>query len=128
MIEVYGLNETFIRKSIQFFCKFLDIDIPKITIFIDETIKANGECYKNDDEYMILLKETDDATQLMKTLAHELVHVKQYAKDDLENRFDLSIPYMNRWWEQEAYMLQTQMITDLVIEMEETHNAYNLPQ
>jgi hypothetical protein len=53
------------------------------------------------------------------TLAHEMVHVKQYLKDNLAEHFTYDIPYMERWWEKEAYAMEVE-ITKSIIEMVES--------
>ena len=114
-IIVEGLNESFVSRVVKLFCNTLGISTPNIHIFTDQTIKPNGVCYRNDEtDFMIVLKERDIG-QMMVTLAHELVHVKQYLVDDLSNKFDDSIPYMERWWEQEAFEKEVEL-TKLLIE------------
>jgi Zn-dependent peptidase ImmA (M78 family) len=114
-----NINKNFCQKAVQLFCAALSIDVPSIHIFTDETIRPNGACYRADEnEFMIVLKERDEG-QMMLTLAHEMVHVKQYLLDDLSNKFDDSIPYMERWWEQEAFekeVVLTKMLIQAITE------------
>ena len=113
-----NINKEFCEKAIHFFCDALGIEPPNLHVFTDETIVPNGACYQNaDDEYMIVLNEHGNEP-MMTTLAHELTHVKQYLLDDLAGCFDTSIPYMNRWWEKEAYIKEVEM-TKLIIEATE---------
>jgi hypothetical protein len=61
---------------------------------------------ESDDEFIVFVKEQDrNIGQIFTTIAHEMVHVKQYMKENLgwflNNRKD--IPYLDRWWEVEAY-------------------------
>jgi Zn-dependent peptidase ImmA (M78 family) len=110
------LDKSFIQNAVKLFCIALGIKIPTILIYTDETIKPNGVCYRNDEtEFMILLKDGRSDAETMITLAHELVHVKQYLVDDLSNKFDNSIPYTERWWEQEAFKLEVDL-TNLLIQ------------
>lgn len=110
------LDKNFIQDAVKLFCIALEIKMPTILIYTDETIKPNGVCYRNDEtEFMILLKDGRSDAETMITLAHELVHVKQYLVDDLSNKFDDSIPYMERWWEQEAFELEV-ALTELLIQ------------
>jgi hypothetical protein len=112
-----NLNQDFIGSVVSFFCKALGIDVPEnLHIFTDETIEIAGACYRNDDEdYIIVLKERENVGDMIVTLAHELTHVKQYVRDDLERDFTTSIPYMERWWEIEAYEKEVEL-TKLLIE------------
>ena len=116
MLTIEGnLNSSFVKNVVHFFCNILKISVPNIQIFTDQTIRPDGACYRNsDDDFMIVLKERDHG-QMMITLAHELVHVKQYLKDGLSKQWDASIPYMERWWEQEAYEKEVEL-TKLLIE------------
>jgi Zn-dependent peptidase ImmA (M78 family) len=96
----------------------LGIHVPDITIFSDQTIQPNGACYRADEnEFMIVLKERDEG-QMMLTLAHEMVHVKQYLLDDLSDQFDEKIPYMERWWEQEAFSKEVDLMKLLIAAVE----------
>jgi Zn-dependent peptidase ImmA (M78 family) len=114
------LNKKFVQDVVTLFCNALKIKLPTILIYADETIKSNGVCYRNDEtEFMILLKDGRSDAETMVTLAHELVHVKQYLVDDLSNKFDDSIPYMERWWEQEAFELEAVLIELLVEAIEQ---------
>jgi hypothetical protein len=114
-ITVEGLNANFVQKAVQLFCDSLGITPPNLEIFTDETIRPNGACYRNSDtDFMIVLKNRN-AGDMMITLAHEMVHVKQYLVDDLSEKFDDTIPYMERWWEQEAFELEV-ALTELLIQ------------
>jgi hypothetical protein len=115
-----NLNEDFFGSVVKFFCDALGIAIPQnLHIFTDETIKIGGACYRNDeDDYMIVLKEQENIGDMIVTLAHELTHVKQYICDDLENAFTASIPYMERWWEVEAYQKESELTSLLIAAVE----------
>lgn len=109
-----NLNVDFAQKAVQFFCEHLGISVPNLHIFTDETIQVNGACYQNDkDDYMIVLREQDYG-QMIVTLAHELTHVKQYIQDQLAIHFDSTIPYLDRWWEQEAIQNEVELMTLLI--------------
>ena len=114
MIIEGNLNVGFVNNAVDLFCSFLGIEKPNLHIFTDETISPNGACYRNsDDEFMIVLKERDQG-HMMVTLAHEMVHVKQYLLDGLSDEWDASIPYMERWWEKEAYQKEIELAKLLV--------------
>lgn len=116
MITVEGLDENFVKKAVDLFCNALNINPPSIHIFVDDTIKPNGACYQvYEDEYLIVLKDQPNDGHMMVTLAHEMVHVKQFISDRLATEFDSSIPYMSRWWEVEAYALEVEL-TKLLID------------
>lgn len=114
-VLIEGLDSDFIGKVVNLFCGALGIEVPNLHIFVDETIAVAGACYQNaHDDYLIALRD-QDAGQMIVTLAHELVHVKQYVLDDLANEFTTSIPYRERWWEVEAYKKEVEL-AELLIE------------
>jgi hypothetical protein len=115
MLVIEGLNENIATKCVQFFCSQLGIDVPKfLHIFVDETIKVNGAVYQNAaDDYLMVLKGQEDG-QMIVTLAHELTHVKQFIKNNLADEFTNDIPYMERWWEIEAYKMEEVLIKALI--------------
>jgi hypothetical protein len=117
MIEVFCQEEQLIRKCIDRFANMLTIELPNITVLSDETsqMKVNGECYQNSPtDYMIILKVQENIGRMIQTLAHEMVHVKQYLKDDLTSHFTTDIPYNERWWEVEAYQKEREMVLELL--------------
>lgn len=114
-VLIEGMNEEFIGKVVRFFCDALGIEVPNLHIFVDDTINVAGACYRNaDDDYLIALRE-QEVGQMIVTLAHELVHVKQYVADNLASAWDATIPYRERWWEVEAYAKEVEL-TKMLIE------------
>jgi hypothetical protein len=114
MIETVGLDHLFIEKCIHSFAELLSIEVPNLLVYVDDTMKPTGECYQNsDDDYMIVLKAQEEG-RMVHALAHEMVHVKQFLKDNLALHFCLDIPYMERWWEIEAYSKEKDLMKDLI--------------
>ena len=96
------------RKAVE-----VNIDIGDYEVF--------GLCGQIDDyEYEIELKDTS-VTQMLITLAHEMVHVKQYARNELKQLvrqpmyrwkkeyLPLDTPYFDQPWEKEAYDLEEKL-------------------
>jgi hypothetical protein len=114
---IEGLDRDFVSNVVRFFCDALGIDVPNLHIFVDDTIAVDGVCYQNShDDYLIALRE-QEVGQMIVTLAHEMVHVKQYVNDGLAEKWDATIPYRERWWEVEAYEKEvelTRMLIDAV--------------
>jgi hypothetical protein len=101
-------HDSLVEQFVNFICKELSINPLKLTIAsYDEDDNLNGLCMdESDNEFIILVKETDrNIGEIFTTIAHEMIHVKQYMKENLgwflDNRKD--IPYMDRWWEKEAF-------------------------
>jgi len=73
-------------------------------------------------EFTILLDADLDYTDLITTIAHEMVHVKQYAKDELrelednfrfrKEYFEKSMYYDEEPWEDEAHELEFKLVED----------------
>jgi len=113
-----NLNQKFVGLVIDFFCDALGISVPNLHVFTDQTITPCGACYRNsDDDFMIVLKERDQG-HMMVTLAHEMVHVKQFMIDGLSEQWDASVPYMERWWEKEAYHKEVELTKLLIAAVE----------
>jgi hypothetical protein len=64
--------------------------------------------------FVIELAKDDPEVEILKTLAHEMVHVRQYARSELNESMTLwkgrqinadQIPYREQPWEQEAFKL-----------------------
>lgn len=120
MLTLEGFTDNrFVEKCVEHFCDLLEIAIPKILVFVDDTSAVEtgdiaGACYENEPgDYMIVLK-TQTPSKMISTLAHELVHVKQFVVDELSKKFDSSIPYLDRWWEKEAIEKEKTMMDSLV--------------
>lgn len=115
VVQIDGMNQDFIGKVVKFFCDALGIDVPNLHIFVDDTITVAGVCYQNShDDYLIAIRDQDNG-QMIVTLAHELVHVKQYVVDGLAEQWDATIPYRERWWEVEAFQKEVELM-ELLIE------------
>ena len=107
----------------------------KILVYIDfenglfETEGITGDCdfdvnMDPPDWFDIRVDRSLNHRDLLLTLAHELVHVKQYARRELKQlmrspyyRFHkeyyyLSTPYTQRPWETEAHELESQLVED----------------
>jgi hypothetical protein len=114
VITTEGLDHKFIEQCVEHFCDLLDITVPNIFIFIDDTMKVLGACYENEPgDYMITLRDQADGHMIL-ALAHEMVHVKQFMCNSLSNTFDPMIPYNERWWEIEACEKEVVLMTSLI--------------
>lgn len=109
-IEISDLDLTLTTNFIHFCCDELNIWPSLITVegwdntFLDG---ATGLCYEvnSKDEYLIMVSTTDrNTTEIYDTIAHEMIHVKQFMKDNLNKSLcKRHRPvYRERWWEKEA--------------------------
>jgi hypothetical protein len=117
MIEVFGTETSLVEKCSSHFCKVLGINSANISILTDEIMETNGACYQNTiDDYMIVLKVRPEY-DMIQTLAHELVHVKQFIQNNLAEYLETNEPYYNRWWEIEAYAKESELMQNLIQEI-----------
>lgn len=125
MIEVYGIDRELTIKAIYSYCRQLDVDVPSILIYVDDDLKDPHKEYacvhSNGDEFMIRIAPVSkflNVTQMYETLAHEMVHVKQFLKNNLEEHLEnTDIPYSLRWWEIEAYELEKKLVINFTQEI-----------
>jgi hypothetical protein len=109
MIAVIDVqNENVIHMFIKWLCEHMCITPKSITIQGDPMLEGvNGLCIDaTEDDFVILVKTGHRSiTDVCITIAHEMIHVKQYMKENLGYWMDncSSIPYMERWWEVEAF-------------------------
>lgn len=102
-------NPKLAQRFILWLCQELQVFPDSISVYGEDVIDGNinGLCIDiSDTEYVILVKTAErDIGQVFCTIAHEMVHVKQYMKENLGQHLDncQHIPYRERWWEVEAF-------------------------
>jgi hypothetical protein len=109
-IEITELDTTLTENFITFCCDELGVYPELITVEgWDEPFKdgALGLCYEvgTKEDYLIMVsKEGRTVTEIYDTIAHEMIHVKQFMLQNLsKNLCQESKPvYKERWWEAEA--------------------------
>ena len=108
-------NPNLVEKFVLFLCEELQIRPSTILLASYEVEDSNlGLCIdETESDFIILVKEENrDLGDVYITIAHEMVHVKQYMKENLSwflhNRSD--IPYMERWWEKEAFSMAIPLV------------------
>ena len=90
-----------------------------ITVRLCTPKGAMGYCLELDNkrEFDIEIDRTQPMRKMLETLAHEMVHVKQFARGELDpnmtrwksNRYVGDIEYWDQPWEKEARKLQHKM-------------------
>ena len=99
-----------------------------VSVEVKRDIGADGWCWVEDDdlrprEFTIQLEKTLDEMTLLRTLAHEMVHVWQYASgrlrlyQDGRHRYNGRVyssntKYLDRPWEGEAYELEEVLVNE----------------
>lgn len=126
-IEVTDLDVVLTEQFVTFCCEELDVSPENIFVEGWDTPlfnKANGLCYEveHNYEYLIMVYIKDrDITSIYHTVAHELIHVKQFIKEDLTNHIEKHKPvYSQRWWEKEAEKESVNLVKKYV------DNLYNM--
>ena len=108
---VHSVSECFIRCLIPLKKKY-DITITLYDNLIDEE-GAYGECWhENKNSFCIRIEKKLDSESLIKTIAHEFVHLKQFARGELKflSKYDVwngkiyyhDTSYEMAPWEREA--------------------------
>mgnify|MGYP000403797961 CR=1 FL=1 len=118
-VNAYGNTKAVNRlvEDIAFFA--LDEILPKFrTLHVDITmcpLANHGNCLMTNSrrEYEIQLNENDDLNVQIITLCHELVHVKQYVRKEIDPNYHKDfeekyskVKYEDLPWEKEAYGLE----------------------
>lgn len=120
-IEVTDLDPVLTEKFVTFCCDELDINPGSICLEGWDTPlfnKANGLCYEveHGKEYLVHVYTKDrNMTEIYNTVAHEMIHIKQFMKQNLENVLKQHKPiYTERWWEKEASINSFQLVKKYV--------------
>jgi RNAse (barnase) inhibitor barstar len=117
-VTVTGFNKTKaaeIKEAIEFFARqlmhgkmvnSLTIDVEKV-----RRLDVMGECTNEDGNrnprwFTINLRDAKDDDDVVKTIAHEMVHIKQYAKNELSKElrvakgkgFHMASKWMGKPW------------------------------
>ena len=122
-----------INSAMVFFRQSLFDDRPRLGMntIVDVRVKKNngadGWCEVEDDdrrprEFLILLEKSLDELSLLYTLAHEMVHVWQFATGRLKHmadggwkyqgkKYSSDTPYIERPWEGEAYEKEQELVS-----------------
>ena len=121
-------------KTAKFYAKYLNLTNFKYTIYICSAPNLrkhdgnNGVASKTDDKEITIAVDSQlQLPQMLMTLAHEMVHAKQYmrgqykaelSRNGKHRRFWLgkqySVSYMKRPWEREAFRREGELVEALV--------------
>jgi len=105
-ITVSNLSSN-LEELVRFTCDYLGIQPRSLEVDVLEVTGYQGMCIDLEtDSFLILVKNHEGQHE---TLAHELVHVKQYMKQDLGSLLGTE-EYETSWWEQEARSLSKQIM------------------
>lgn len=120
------------RRMVEFCVRELDLDLMNIEIDVKFKLmpEAFGYCSFEDNhlrprQFLIEVRKNQRVKNLLSTLAHEMVHVKQYARGALAYRGDFAktlwkghdhskTDYFDQPWEKEAYKLEQKLYDKFV--------------
>lgn len=142
-IKVFSQSETratLIEKSIRFYSKYLGINNFDCVVYIvsrkSMRTKENkiGCVYRSfafcQDHFIMQIDNQLSVPRLLSTLAHEMVHVKQMVRGEIQmlkyrngrlkyvwHGKEVRLPYHKQPWELEAYSMEVSMVNALMNEV-----------
>lgn len=109
------LETVLLDSAVSFACNYLCIDVDLVIEF--ETLQKHqcGYCDYEEDEVIVTIAKRLSVKEAIRTLFHELVHVKQYEDGRLEKGYIwcgevYECDYENLPWEIEAFDLEEKMM------------------
>jgi len=123
-----------VEKTVKFYAKYLNITSFKYKVYICLAPKMrqrdgnNGICSRTGDkEISIAVDSALALPQLLMTLAHEMVHAKQYVRGQYRGEMSrngkmkriwlgkpVSVAYLKRPWEREAFRREGELAMALM--------------
>lgn len=147
-LQIYGKPQKvkleLCKAAVRFYCRqLMSVQLLRnITIrliFVDKTKLCKdfeAECCWDDDNikprvFVVKIDNNLPKKKMLTALSHEMVHVKQFAKQELQYRCreprckwrgepidDDSIPYRELPWEQEAWGLQDSLYNNFIKQLD----------
>jgi hypothetical protein len=115
------LATALLDRAVAFACEYLQLDVDIDIKFENLPISQFGYCDYDEDEMIIIISKRLSKKEILQTLFHEFVHVKQYIDGRLESGSPqkwMGIPvdadYKNRPWEIEAFVLEEKMMKEFL--------------
>lgn len=133
-IRIFGCSTNQVLKeelrfAVSFFIsqliprkRILDLSVSLIPELCNQ-YGVYGECWENDSHvFNIRLDKDLNRSELIKTLGHEMVHVKQFSRRELQfgcgkdrwfgKEYPITTPYSRQPWEKEALKLEKKLYLD----------------
>jgi hypothetical protein len=139
-IEVFSQSDTratLIEKAVRFYSKYLKISRTNCKVFVvprrsmrtkENRIGCANKFFGND--YLIRIDNKLSVHKLLSVLAHEMVHVKQMIRGEIQmlkyrngrvkymwHGAEVRLPYHKQPWEIEAYTMELTMVNALMNEV-----------
>lgn len=109
LLNIEVPNPILAHQFVLWLCEELQVHPDTICVYGEDELDGGiyGLCMDDSkSEFTILVKTGKRTiTEIFNTIAHEMIHVKQYMKENLGHWLDTrsDIPYTLRWWEVEAF-------------------------
>lgn len=138
-----------ISQALEYYCSLLmhkrTANILDVDIILKKKLEDNAEgyCYFCNKDigyrgFELQLKKNISLRDIIKTLAHESVHIKQFAKGELKEGYlpstsslwkgklvnELKIDYEDFPWEQEAYEAEDELFYSFFINLSEADRDF----
>jgi hypothetical protein len=133
------LDRQRLYRAVQFYAEYLmGKRLPKYIstrVVFTKGLKADADCIWEDDnnrprEFTIRINARMSMTKVLLALAHEMVHVKQYARGELKDFFNRpttcrfngvvhdveKTPYDKLPWEKEAFRLENKLYSEFLVQ------------
>jgi hypothetical protein len=109
------IDTALLDNAVSFACDYLDLDLDLTIEFTSLRRHQYGFCDYEEDEIIILIAKRLSSNDVVRTLFHELVHVKQHAEGRLQHNQiwlgeKVEANYEDLPWEQEAFELEQKMV------------------
>lgn len=140
-ISVIGKNDKVSKKEFRFATKFfanllikekicedlyIDIINEKLKNFSGYTVNIESDLRRKPRNFEVYIDPTSSKRQILLTLAHEMIHVKQYATGELRYKqcyevarwkgvnHDANMNYHEKPWEIQAYSLESGVLDSYI--------------
>ena len=109
------LSLDLLDRAILFASEFLQLDVDMLISFESLRNHQCGFCDYDQDETVITIAKRLSKNEIIKTLFHEMVHVKQYTDGRLDQNFTwkgqtYDCAYVDLPWEIEAHEMEKVMM------------------
>lgn len=114
LVTIDTQHKVLTERFVRWLCEELAIRPDMVSVYREDDMNVYGMCIDDSEtEFTILVKiGTRNISDIFNTIAHEMIHVKQYMRENLGSMLDKCehIPYMERWWEIEAFTKSASLV------------------
>jgi hypothetical protein len=111
------IEAALLDRAVSFSCNYLELEVDFILIFKSLRNNLYGHCDYDDAEIIITIATRLSPDNIIRTLFHELAHVKQYTSGHREEGManfwmgnSFYGPYENLPWEVEAFEIEEKIM------------------